>query len=119
MKNPQFNRRAFLKVAALGIGSISMRSMDRFSLLEDFPASDYLGRVVVGKVDLKQAANADSTTILCTKIVMNPDEKETIEAPSKGKQVTTTEYNEIIKKKMEEMREMYRGRRGGGKGFRK
>ncbi len=54
-----------------------------------------------------------------TKIVMNPDEKETIEAPTKGKQVTTTEYNEIIKKKMEEMREMYRGRRGGGKGFRK
>lgn len=63
--------------------------------------------------------NADRTTILCTKIVMNPDEKETIEAPTKGKQVTTTEYNEIIKKKMEEMREMYRGRRGGGKGFRK
>ncbi|MFD0964833.1 GLPGLI family protein [Pseudofulvibacter geojedonensis] len=61
--------------------------------------------------------NADRTTILCTKIVMNPGEKETIEAPSKGKEVTTKEYNDIVKKKMEEMREMYRGRRGGG-GFR-
>jgi len=56
------------------------------------------------------------TTILCSKIVMNPDEKEEIKAPSKGKEVTKKEYNDIVKKKMEEMREMYGGRnrnRGG------
>ncbi|MCX7551765.1 GLPGLI family protein [Xanthomarina sp. F2636L] len=62
--------------------------------------------------------NADRTTILCSKIVLNPEEKETIKKPSKGKEVTQEEYNEIMKKKMEEMREMYGGRggRGGGRG---
>ncbi len=61
--------------------------------------------------------SADRTAILCSKIVMNPKEKEEIKAPSKGKEVTQKEYNEIVKKKMEEMREMYggRGRRGGGR----
>jgi len=56
------------------------------------------------------------TTILCSKIVMNPAEKEEIERPTKGKEVTRKEYNEIIKKKMEEMREMYGGRNRGGRG---
>jgi GLPGLI family protein len=56
--------------------------------------------------------NADRTTILCTKIVMNPEEKEVIEKPEKGDEVTKAEYNEIITKKMQEMREMYGGRRG-------
>ncbi|MDT0559011.1 GLPGLI family protein [Ichthyenterobacterium sp. W332] len=58
--------------------------------------------------------NADRTTILCSKIVMNPDEKEEIEAPDKGEEVTKKEYAEIITKKMEEMRSMYRGRGRGG-----
>jgi GLPGLI family protein len=57
--------------------------------------------------------NADRTTILCTKIVMNPEEKEEIEKPNKGEEVTKAEYNDIITKKMQEMREMYGGRRGG------
>ncbi len=57
--------------------------------------------------------NADKTTILCSKIVLNPSEKALIKAPSKGKEVTKKEYNDIVKKKMEEMREMYGGRRGG------
>lgn len=55
------------------------------------------------------------TTILCSKIVMNPGEKEEIKMPSKGKEVTQAEYSEIVKKKMEEMSEMFRGRgRDGG-----
>jgi GLPGLI family protein len=55
------------------------------------------------------------TTILCSKIVMNPNEKEEIKVPSKGKEVTQAEYSEIVKKKMEEMSEMFRGRgRDGG-----
>ncbi|MCB0424000.1 MAG: GLPGLI family protein, partial [Mangrovimonas sp.] len=59
--------------------------------------------------------NADRTTILCSKIVMNPEEKEEIKKPSKGKEVTQEEYNQIVKEKIEEMREMYGGRgdRGG------
>ncbi|MGB0895959.1 MAG: GLPGLI family protein [Flavobacteriaceae bacterium] len=57
--------------------------------------------------------NADRTTILCSKIVLNPSEKAIIKAPTKGKVVTKKEYNDIVKKKMEEMREMYGGRRGG------
>ena len=57
--------------------------------------------------------NADRTTILCSKIVMNPEEKETIEAPTKGKVVTRIEYNAIMKQKIEEMSEMFQGRRGG------
>ena len=62
--------------------------------------------------------NADKTTILCTKIVMNPEEKEDIEKPHKGDEVTNAEYNDIVTKKMQEMREMYGGRRGGGRGRR-
>ncbi|MCK5400503.1 MAG: GLPGLI family protein [Flavobacteriaceae bacterium] len=54
--------------------------------------------------------SSDRTTILCSKIVMNPSEKDEIKAPTKGKEVTKQEYNEIMKKKMEEMSEMYGGR---------
>lgn len=57
--------------------------------------------------------NETRTTILCSKIVMNPKEKEAIKVPNKGKEVTRKEYNDIVKKKMEEMREMYRGRGRG------
>lgn len=58
--------------------------------------------------------NSGKTTILCTQIVLNPKERVEIEAPKKGDKVTRKEYNKIVKKKMEEMREMWRGRRGRG-----
>ncbi|HLT54387.1 MAG TPA: GLPGLI family protein [Flavobacteriaceae bacterium] len=61
--------------------------------------------------------NADKTVILCSKIVMNPEEKTEIKKPSKGKEVTKAEYADIVKKKVEEMQEMYGGRGGRG-GFR-
>ena len=54
--------------------------------------------------------NAGNTIMLCSKIIMNPEEKMKIEAPNKGKAVTKNEYQEIITGKMEEMRNMYRGR---------
>ncbi len=57
--------------------------------------------------------NADRTTMLCTKIVLNPKEKDNIKKPEKGEVVTQEEYTEITTQKMEEMRSMYRGRRGG------
>ncbi|WP_299098883.1 GLPGLI family protein [uncultured Winogradskyella sp.] len=63
--------------------------------------------------------NADRTTILCTKIVLNPEEKEEIEKPKKGDEVTQTEYNEIVTKKMKELRELRGGRGGRGGGRRR
>ena len=62
--------------------------------------------------------NNGRTTILCSKIIMNPEDKSVIKAPTKGKEVTQKEYNEIVKKKTEEMRDNFRGRRGQrGEGF--
>lgn len=63
--------------------------------------------------------SADRTTILCTKIVMNPEEKEDIDKPEKGQKVTQAEYTEIITKKMDEFRNSRgrgRGGRDGGRG---
>ena len=56
--------------------------------------------------------SAGNVTILCSKIVMNPEEKTEIEAPEKGQVVTKQEYNTIITEKMEEMRNS-RGRNSG------
>lgn len=54
--------------------------------------------------------NVGNTTLLCSKIVMNPEEKIKIEPLDKGKEVTKKEYKEIITGKMQEMRNN-RGRR--------
>ena len=59
--------------------------------------------------------NAGRTTILCSKIVMNPSDKNDIKKPSKGKEVSMEEYQDTVKKKMEEMREMFRSRGGRGR----
>lgn len=56
--------------------------------------------------------SAGNTTMVCTKIVMNPEEKIKIEAPSKGKEITKAAYKETITTKMMEMRNN-RGRRRG------
>lgn len=55
--------------------------------------------------------SAGDTTMLCSKIIMNPDEKTTIEAPEKGKVVTKKEYKTIITEKMREFRDNRMGRR--------
>ncbi len=62
--------------------------------------------------------NDGKTIILCSKIVMNSKDKVEIIPPTKGKEVTQKEYDEIIKKKMEEMREMNSGPGGQRGGFR-
>lgn len=61
--------------------------------------------------------NAGRTTILCSKIVLNPSEKDEIKKPSKGKKVTKKEYETIVTQKREEMREMFRSGRGTGRGL--
>ena len=55
------------------------------------------------------------TTMLCTKIVMNPKDAVEIKSPTKGKVVTQSEFDDIFEEKMMEMRERYgRGRGRGG-----
>lgn len=47
--------------------------------------------------------NLDGTTISCTKIIMNLEENEVLKIPNKGEEVNEQEYNDIVKKKMEEI----------------
>lgn len=58
--------------------------------------------------------NDGKTVILCSKIVLNPKEKAVIKPSTKGKVVTQKEFDEIVVKKMEEFRDMNRGRGGNG-----
>ncbi len=55
--------------------------------------------------------SAGNTTMLCTKIVMNPKEKLEIEAPDKGKEITKADYQKTIVEKMKEFRNNRMGRR--------
>jgi len=54
--------------------------------------------------------SAGNTTMICSKVVMNPKETINIKAPSKGKEITKADYKETIIGKMKEMRDN-RGRR--------
>ncbi len=66
-------------------------------------------------------ANNGRTALLCTKIVLNSEEKISIEAPKKGKEITQAEYDKLRIEKVKEMSERFRGgNRGGGNrgGFR-
>ena len=56
--------------------------------------------------------SAGNTTMLCTKIVMNADENEKIEAPERGKEITKQEYQKTITNKMKEFRDNRVRRRG-------
>jgi len=58
--------------------------------------------------------NDGKTTILCSKIVLNPKEKATIKPPTNGKAISQKEYDETVVKKMEELRQMNQGRGGNG-----
>lgn len=58
--------------------------------------------------------NDGKTTVLCSKIVLNPKDKVEIKAPSNGKEVNQKEYDETVIKKMEEFREMSQGQGNGG-----
>lgn len=65
--------------------------------------------------------NDGTTALLCTKVVMNSEEKVIIEAPTKGKEITQAEYDKLQAEKAKEMSERFRaGNRGGGNrgGFR-
>ena len=54
--------------------------------------------------------SAGNTTLLCSKLIINPSNKIQIEAPEKGKVVTKKEYQETLITKMKEFRDNYSGR---------
>jgi GLPGLI family protein len=59
--------------------------------------------------------NDGKTTILCSKIVLNAQKKVEIKAPKNGKIISQKEYDAIVVKKMEEVRNM---RGNGGRNIR-
>ena len=58
--------------------------------------------------------NDGKTIILCSKIVLNSKDKVEIKAPSNGKVVTQSVYDETVIKKMQELQEMNQGPGGRG-----
>lgn len=58
-------------------------------------------------------ANDGKTTILCSKVVLNPKDKAAIKAPTNGKVISQADYDETVTKKMEELRQMNQGTNGG------
>ncbi|NNK83389.1 MAG: GLPGLI family protein [Flavobacteriaceae bacterium] len=60
--------------------------------------------------------NDGNQSIMCSKIIINPESKIKISEPTKGKKVSQEKYDAIMDKKMKEMQEQYdsehRGREG-------
>ena len=54
----------------------------------------------------------ENTTLLCTEVVINKENKVRIESPEKGKEITKKDYTETVRNKMIEMRSNRMGRRG-------
>lgn len=50
-------------------------------------------------------ASNGSTVFLCSKIVLNPKQKSAVKRPTKGKKVTKSEYDLIMKKQFESMKD--------------
>lgn len=57
------SRREFLKLSSLTLGSLALRPFGQLFTLADFPAGERLGRVNVGKVEIKARPDADSQTL--------------------------------------------------------
>lgn len=58
--------------------------------------------------------NDGSQTIVCSKIVINPEKSIDLDEPKKGKEVSQEEYDIIVEEKMEEMKERRGPRRKDG-----
>ena len=64
MHNKPINRREFLKLGSLALGSLALRPFHSGLLaLPDFPESERLGRVGWYSVDVKQRPDHDSNTL--------------------------------------------------------
>lgn len=62
VENHKFSRCDFLKLSALGLGTIASRSFPTMDLLQ-FPDTEKLGRITVGKMDLKARPDENSQTV--------------------------------------------------------
>ena len=62
-KKDLLSRRTFLKLSAIGIGSLCLRPRIQIQGLPDFPDADRLGRVAVGSVELKSLPDPNSQTL--------------------------------------------------------
>lgn len=59
-----FSRRDFLRLAGLGLGGLAFRSWKSSpTSTGDFPQAEQMGRVTVGKTELKSRPDADSQTV--------------------------------------------------------
>ena len=63
MNGKKLSRRAFLKLAALSLGSLSMRSWGRLFTLTEFPDAERLGRAARGTLEVKARPDPDSNTV--------------------------------------------------------
>ncbi len=61
--------------------------------------------------------NDGRQTMICSKIVLNPNDKVTIKEPTKGKVVSQEKFDKIMEKKAQEMRERYNSDHGDGEGI--
>lgn len=57
------SRRDFIKMSAVGAGSLAFRPWERWFDQQDFPDADKLGRVCVGRVDLKARPDYDAPNV--------------------------------------------------------
>ena len=57
-----------------------------------------------------------TTTMLCSKVVLNPEKAVAIKEPTKGKKITQKKYDVMMEKKMKEMNERMRNNRERGDG---
>ncbi|WP_228852524.1 GLPGLI family protein [Aegicerativicinus sediminis] len=58
--------------------------------------------------------NDGTQSIMCSKIILNPDKEINLDEPKKGKEVSQKEYDEILEDKMQEMKERRAPNRGKG-----
>lgn len=70
-----------------------------------------------GLPGLIMEVSSGKTTILCSKLVINPKDKKEIKAPKNGKVVTQKEFQKTMMEKMEELQKMGRGQGRRGRGF--
>jgi len=70
-----------------------------------------------GLPGLIMEVNDGKLTILCSKIILNPEDGVDVEEPTKGKEVTQDEFDKIMRKKLDDMNENRRSSRKGESNF--
>ena len=59
-----YSRRGFLKLSALSLGALALRPWNNWSqLLDEFPDAEQLGRICVGKVDVRSRPSVDAESV--------------------------------------------------------